>query len=106
MPKYLYVTSYTAEGARGLKSQGGSARRAAAEESTRSVGGSIESFYFAFGGRDCYIVVDLPDNGAAAALALAVNASGAMTTETVVLLTPEELDAAAGSSVAFRPPGS
>jgi hypothetical protein len=42
----------------------------------------------------------------AAAVALAVNAAGAVAIKTVVLLTPEEVDAAAERSVSYRPPGS
>ena len=41
-----------------------------------------------------------------AAVALTVNASGGATVKTVVLLTPEEVDAAAKRSVEYRPPGS
>ena len=71
-----------------------------------SVGGSLESFYFAFGDSDAFVVVDLPDNESAAAVALTVNATGAATVKTVVLLTPDEVDAAAKRSVDYRPPGS
>jgi hypothetical protein len=52
------------------------------------------------------VTVDVPDNETAAAVALAVNASDAIAVKTVVLLTPEEVDAAAERSVAYRPPGS
>ena len=38
--------------------------------------------------------------------ALSVNAAGGATVRTVVLLTPEEVDAAAKRSVDYRPPGS
>ena len=72
----------------------------------QSVGGSLESFYFAFGDSDAFVVVDLPDNESAAAVALTVNATGAATVKTVVLLTPDEVDAAAKRSVDYRPPGS
>ncbi|MDH4178807.1 MAG: GYD domain-containing protein, partial [Thermoleophilia bacterium] len=65
-----------------------------------------ETFYFAFGGADAYVVLDLPDNQSAAAASIAVNAAGAATSEVVVLLTPEEIDAAAKLSVDYRPPGS
>jgi hypothetical protein len=41
----------------------------------------------------------------AAAVALTVNASGAVQAKTVVLLTPEEVDAAAQKSVSYSPPG-
>ena len=39
------------------------------------------------------------------AVALTVNASGAVAVKTTVLLTPEEVDAAANRSVDYRPPG-
>ena len=71
-----------------------------------SLGGTVESFYFAFGSTDAYVVVDMPDNTSAAAAALAVNASGAVTAEIVVLLTPEEVDEACRKSPAYQPPGS
>jgi len=59
-----------------------------------------------FGDHDAYVIAELPDNEAAAAVALTVNASGGATTKTIVLLTPEEVDAAAQRSVAYRAPGS
>jgi uncharacterized protein with GYD domain len=105
MPKYLLQTSYTLEGAKGLVSKGGSARKAAAQAAAESVGGSLESFYFAFGDTDVFVVADLPDNSAAAALALSVTSAGGATVRTVVLLTPEEIDAATGKVVEYTPPG-
>ena len=105
MPKYLFKASYTAEGARGLKRDGGSSRRAVLEEMAKSLGGSLESMYFAFGGSDLYTVADLPDNAAAAAISLSVAVGGGATAETVVLLTPEEMDEAAKREVSYRPPG-
>jgi hypothetical protein len=39
-------------------------------------------------------------------MALAVNSSGAVTTTTVVLLTPEEIDGAVKRSVDYRAPGA
>jgi uncharacterized protein with GYD domain len=70
------------------------------------LGGSLETFYFAFGGTDGYVVLDLPDNRSAAAASLAVNAAGGATSEVVVLLTAEDIDAAAELSVDYKPPGS
>src|SRR3954452_22898152 len=66
----------------------------------------LESFYFAFGDTDAYVIVDATDTEAATAVALAVNASGGATVKTVVLLTPEEVDAAAQRAVDYRPPGA
>jgi uncharacterized protein with GYD domain len=105
MPKFLFEAMYTAEGAKGVQSGGGSSRRDAVAEMAESLGGKLESFHFAFGERDAYVIVDLPDNESAAAAALAVNAAGVTSVKTVVLLTPEEVDAAAQRSAAYRPPG-
>ena len=105
MPKYLIEASYTLEGIKGLQSAGGSSRRDAVAKVAESVGGRLEILYFGFGDHDVYTVVDLPDNASATAVALAVSASGAVTTRTTVLVTPEEVDAAAKRSVDYRPPG-
>ena len=106
MPKYLVEASYTVEGVKGVQSAGGSSRRDAIAALAESAGGQLESFYFAFGERDVYTVVDLPDNESATAVALTVNASGAVKVRTTVLLTPEEVDAAAKRSVEYRAPGT
>jgi hypothetical protein len=47
----------------------------------------------------------LPDNVAAAAMALAANQGNTATVKTVVLMTPEEMDKAAKKTVNYRPPG-
>jgi uncharacterized protein with GYD domain len=106
MPKYLFEASYTVEGVKGVQSAGGTSRRDAIAKLAESVGGRLESFYFAFGDRDVYTVVELPDSESAAAIALTVNGSGAVHVRTTVLLTPEEVDAAAKRSVEYRPPGA
>ena len=106
MPKYLVEASYTVEGVKGIQSAGGSSRRDAIAALAESVGGQLESFYFAFGERDVYTVVDLPDNESATAVALTVNASGAVKVRTTVLVTPEEVDAAAKRSVEYSAPGA
>jgi uncharacterized protein with GYD domain len=106
MPKYLITANYTAEGVKGLQSAGGSSRVDAVKAALDSVGGSLESFHFAFGDADAYVIAEVPDNQSAAAVALAVNSSGAAVTKTIVLLTPEEVDAAAQQSVGYRAPGS
>ena len=105
MPKFLFEASYTSDGVKGVRSAGGSARRDAITHMAESMGGRLESFHFAFGDRDAYVICELPDNESATAVALTVNASGAVTVETVALLTPEEVDAAAGRSVDYTPPG-
>jgi uncharacterized protein with GYD domain len=106
MPKYLMEGSYTLDGVKGVQSAGGTSRRDAVAKLAESAGGSLESFYFAFGDRDVYSILDLPDNESATAVALAANAAGGVALRTVVLLTPEEVDAAADRTVDYRPPGT
>jgi uncharacterized protein with GYD domain len=96
MPNYLAVASYTPEGLKALLKTGGTARRAAVEKMLESLDGHLKAFYFAFGENDAYLIVELPNNLAAAAISLAVAAAGAVRTKTIVLLTPEEMDAVAG----------
>ncbi len=106
MPKYLMKGSYTPEGIRGVLKDGGTARRAATDQLAASIGGKVEAFYFAFGTTDTYTILDLPSNADAAAFAATVPATGAMKIETVVLLTPEEIDEASTKKVSYRPPGA
>jgi uncharacterized protein with GYD domain len=106
MGKYLVIGRYDTEGAKGLIAGGGSARREAVAALAESVGGSIESLYFAFGEDDVFVICDMPSDEAAAAIGLTVGASGSVSLRTVALLTPEQIDAAAQLSPAFTPPGS
>jgi uncharacterized protein with GYD domain len=105
VPKYLWKASYSPAGARGVAQEGGSGRVEAVRKATASVGGTLDAFYFAFGGADAYVIADLPDNETAAAIALAVNGSDRASVETIVLVTPEEMDAATKKNVDFRPAG-
>jgi uncharacterized protein with GYD domain len=105
MPKYLYQASYSSDGTKGLLKDGGSKRRAEVEKVTKALGGKLESFYYAFGESDVFCIADLPDHASAAALSLAVNASGAVNLKTTVLLTAEEMDGATKKSVSYAPPG-
>src|SRR5262245_5000545 len=105
MPKFLFSGTYTSEGLKGILSDGGSSRVDAVRKTAESVGGHLDSFYYSFGDEDTFVVCDLPDNKAAAAVALTVGASGSVTTKTTVLLTPEEVDRATQVMVDFHAPG-
>jgi uncharacterized protein with GYD domain len=105
VPKYLFEASYTPEAAKALKSEGGSPRVAATKALIESLGGTLECFYFAFGDTDAYIIADMPDNATVAVTQLAVHGSGAISSRTVVLLTPSEIDQAAKRDVPFQSPG-
>jgi uncharacterized protein with GYD domain len=105
MPKYLLEVSYTVEGAKGLLKDGGSKRRTAAQTAIESLGGRIETFYYAFGEHDVVLIVDLPDAAAVAAASINLAASGGVRSKTTVLLTAEEIDAAVKKTTSYAPPG-
>ena len=104
MPTFLMKAQFSSDGIKGVRNQGGTARRKAVERAVESLGGELESFHFALGEYDTYTIMDLPDSESAAALSLAVSASGAVTTRIVTLLTPEEIDDAAARSVEYEAP--
>ena len=105
MAKYLFMARYVGKGIDGLRKEGGSARRAAAAEVLSSVGGKLESFYFAFGEDDVVGIADLPDAASATAFSLIINASGVVNLRLKPLITPEEVDASIKKKVTYRPPG-
>ena len=106
MPKMLVKASYNTEGARGLMKEGGTGRRAAIQKVIEGLGGKMEAFYFAYGESDAFVIVDMPDATDGLALSMAANASGAVRTSTIPLITPEEMDAACKKTVAYRAPGA
>ena len=104
--KYLAKATYTApDGVKGLLADGGSSRAKAVSQLAESVGGKLESFYFAFGDVDAFAIVDVPDSATAAAISLSVSATGLASVELVQLLTPEELDAAVKKTPNYDAPG-
>ena len=105
MAKYLIQANYVGEGIKGLLKDGGSKRLAVVETMVKSIGGSIEAFYYAFGDTDLYAIADFPDHASAAAMALTVASTGTVKIKTTVLLTPEEIDSATKIKPTFSPPG-
>ena len=104
--KFLINGSYTAEGAKGLMKEGGTARKAAVQKALNGLGGKIESIYYTFGASDVIVIVDIPDAISALALSMAVNASGAVRISTTPLLTVEEVDEACKKTTSYRPAGA
>ena len=104
MAHYLVQASYSNEAVANLV-RNPQDRAAMLQGMAESWGGNMEAFYFAFGEADAFVIVELPDNATAAALSMAVNASGVVGLKTHVLLTPEEVDQAAKKSVKYRAPG-
>jgi len=106
MAKFLIRANYVGDGVKGLASEGGSRRLAAAKAVDESVGGSLECMYFAFGETDVYAICDVPDNASATALSLTINASGAVALNLTPLMTAEEIDAAVAKKPSYTPPGA
>ena len=102
MPKYLAKASYSREGLQVLIDEGGSARRDAIAGAISSVGGTVESLYFAFGEDDLYVVFDVPERTLATGLGMKIAAAGVISWSTTALLTPEEVDQASKVSVDYR----
>ena len=83
-----------------------SSRRDAVADTAKGLGGQLEAFYFAFGDHDAVVIVELPDNEAAAATALAVNAAGRGDRQDDRSAYSQQVDDAAKRSVDYRRPGT
>lgn len=105
MTKYLFEGNYVGEGIKGLMREGGTKRRDAVVEALKSVGGSLESMYYALGDVDVLGIFDLPSDADAAALALMINSTGRVKVRLQPLMTVEDLDEAAKKTPAYRAPG-
>ena len=105
MAKYLFEANYVGGGIKGLMREGGTKRRDALVEALKSVGGSLESFYYAFGETDVLGVFDVPEPSDAAALSLMINSTGSVNVRLKPLMTPEDLDDAAKKTPSYRAPG-
>ncbi|TFB48719.1 GYD domain-containing protein [Cryobacterium tagatosivorans] len=105
MTKYLFEANYVGEGIKGLMREGGTKRRDALVEAVKSVGGSLESFYYAFGETDVLGIIEVPEPAAAAALSLLINSTGSVQVRLKPLMTPEDLDDAARKTPSYRAPG-
>jgi uncharacterized protein with GYD domain len=102
----LISANYTAEGMDGVRAAGAKSRVDAVSTMLAAMGGRLESFHFAFGDTDVFAIADVPDDEAAAAVAIAINSSGAVSIRTTKLLTVEQVDDALGRSVNYQKPGS
>jgi uncharacterized protein with GYD domain len=105
MRKYLFEANYVGEGIKGPMREGGTSRREALVAALESVGGSVESFYYAFGETDVLGILEVPSVADAATLSLMVNSTGSVTVRLKPLLSVEDLDDAAKKTPAYRAPG-
>jgi len=106
MPRFLVSGSSTLEGVKALTKEGGTARRRAVQQWCEGLGGRLESLYFAFGENDFCCIHDLPDTATAAAAYLFSHSLGVVKVSYVVLITPEEMDAACRKAGGYPLPGA
>jgi uncharacterized protein with GYD domain len=109
MPKYLFYGNFTDDGLKGILKEGGTSRWKAVDQLAKGLGGTLESYYYAFGDIDFYVVMDLPNPVSAAAGSLIANAAGTTALKTAVLLSLEDMDQVADlakeTMAQYRPPG-
>jgi uncharacterized protein with GYD domain len=108
MPRFITFFSYTAESGKAMIERP-SDRSAAAKALVESVGGTLEAFYWMQGKHDGFLIANLPDGVAAAAVAAAVGATGAVVgLETHQIYDHDEqgaiVKAAATARAAYNPP--
>ena len=90
MPLYLGRFSYTVDAIKGLV-ENPHDRAQAAAEAFESLGAKMIGFWYAFGEFDGVFLAEAPDNATAAAVAMLVGGSGALSKfETTVLLDMDE----------------
>ncbi len=108
MAKFAVFFRFTGAAVKGLVDQP-SDRAAVVSGLCESAGGRMDAYYIMFGDWDGFVIADLPDSNAAAALSLAVSATGAF----AQLSTHELLDAtqltdalSKAATLRYTPPGS
>lgn len=110
MAKYAFMGGYTAETwAKFIQHPGD--RTAAIRKAAEAAGSKLEAAYWCFGEDDFLVIVDCPNDIAAAAVAVAVGSSGALrNTRTVKLIEAAELsqvlEKAKAVAGVYVPPGA
>ena len=103
MSKYLIQGNYVGDGIAGLRADGGEKRLAAATAAVKSVGCTLDCFYYAFGETDLFGIIDAPDEAAAFNFSLLINSSGAVSVRLTPLFDPSAIEG--GASGSYTPPG-
>ena len=108
MPRFITFFSYTGEAVKAMVERP-SDRSAASKALVESLGGTQEAFYWMQGKHDGFLITNLPDGVAAAALAGAVGSTGAVGgLETHQIFDRDEqasiVEQAATARKAYKPP--
>lgn len=98
MPMYLYQASYSREAIKALVAKPQD-REAAARKLIEGVGGKLHQMYFSFGSYDIVALIEAPDDKTMVAAAMAVGASGTVSSgATTKLFTAGEAQEAMGAA--------
>jgi uncharacterized protein with GYD domain len=90
MPSYLMQVAYSSEGIAAII-KNPQDRTEAVRKPIEKLGGKLNGAWFTFGDHDVAIIVEMPDNVSAAAIALAFAGGGACkSVKTTPLLSPAE----------------
>lgn len=106
MPAYMIQASYSS-GATASMIKNPQDRSAVVSKMIKAAGGKLSGFWLSFGDYDLVAIAEMPDNITAAALAMAIGSSGAMSAyKTTPLMTPAESMEAMkkASEVGYKPP--
>lgn len=88
MGTYIGLLKYTGQGIANIKDSPG--RLDSARTAFASMGVELKSFYLTFGRYDAVVVMEAPNDAAAAAAVLATDAQGNVSTETLKAFTEDE----------------
>lgn len=88
MPTYISFIQYTQQGLQKIKDSPG--RLDQARKAYEAAGGKLKDFYLVMGEYDIVVVADLPNDDAAAKLALSLGAAGNIRTRTSRAFTEAE----------------
>ena len=103
MARFMIHASYSTQGMSDLVNNPQD-RAANLRPVIERMGGKMESFDYAFGDFDTVVIIDMPDNTAVASVAMAVGASGAISSiKTTFIPMEEAMRQAIG--VGYRGPG-
>jgi uncharacterized protein with GYD domain len=88
MATYITLLKFTQQGIRDIKGSPG--RLDSAKKAYAAAGGSIKGFYLTMGRYDAVVLSELPDDTAAAKVALQTGSLGNVSTETLRAYTEDE----------------
>lgn len=107
MVKFMYLGKYTADGLRGLATEGGTKRLQETDKLISSIGGNILEYSFMIGEYDFVLIVEVPDDAAGLIAPILAGSSGTVKVMTVPLVSPSQMDEVCSRipATTFRPAG-